>query len=276
MRKWLVITLMMLLCLALTACSNGGTRYTVNNNGSNQDAASGQGNNDLDLDHYDPTVEEDDPSDQEEVIYLPTVQPSDPPATNIPIISGQYSGATPVVIDPIDKPTPTPVPPLSFSYTTYTADALGLTFEAPTGWTVSRPNTNQYVLTNPDGTKDYRAMIDIRAIATVQDYTLTNVEQEINNMLNSLKNDTSVASFSPSKTAERAGLLLGTRGVYATYTGVMTDGAPFAGRVAAVYRNKVLYTMHVTYPRAYMTTYKEQVYDKLRDTLKFVTATPAE
>ena len=40
-----------------------------------------------------------------------------------------------------------------------------------------------------------------------------------------------------------------------------------AGRVHATCVNKVLYTVHVSYPKAYTDTYKEQVYDHLRDTI---------
>ena len=39
-------------------------------------------------------------------------------------------------------------------------------------------------------------------------------------------------------------------------------------RVHAACLDKVLYTVHITYPRAYTETYKEGVYDKLRDTIK--------
>ena len=40
-----------------------------------------------------------------------------------------------------------------------------------------------------------------------------------------------------------------------------------AGRVHATCVNKVLYTVHVSYPKAYTDTYKKQVYDHLRDTI---------
>ena len=59
-----------------------------------------------------------------------------------------YAGATPIPLDPIDMPTPTPKPTLTFSYGLVTSDALHLSFEAPVGWgidtsvsdTVTRPS----------------------------------------------------------------------------------------------------------------------------------------
>ena len=42
-----------------------------------------------------------------------------------------YAGATPIPLDPIDMPTPTPKPVLTFSYGIVAADKLRLNFEAP-------------------------------------------------------------------------------------------------------------------------------------------------
>ena len=67
--------------------------------------------------------------------------------------------------------------------------------------------------------------------------------------------------------------LLGKNGVYANYTGMLLlDGeqVQVAGRVHAVCVDKVLYTIHLTAPRAQWNDYKDMVYDKLRDTLTIV------
>ena len=60
--------------------------------------------------------------------------------------------------------------------------------------------------------------------------------------------------------------------MYANYTATLDDNLQIAGRIAAVYKNNVLYTIHLTYPAGYTDTYKTNVYDKLRDTLKVITA----
>lgn len=271
--------------LLLSSCgSEPKTQYSVNKGGatsngaSNQSAAaSSNGNSVTDYDplweedDYDPASEEDAYAEDQTVEELPSLVT--PPATNtpIPVISGQYSGATPVIIDPIDKPTPTVVPPISFTYATYTAQNLNLTFEAPAGWTVDTSKTNTYSIQNPDPNKDYAATLVIRANPTNVEYNTSMLATEVEAMLNDIET-AGFSKYSPSKTAERKGLFFGATGVYAQYSGTMTDGVEIAGRVAAVYKNNVLYTIHVTYPKAYSETYKTNVYDKLRDTLKVVTA----
>ena len=55
--------------------------------------------------------------------------------------------------------------------------------------------------------------------------------------------------------------------MYANYTGTLNDGRQVAGRVHAVCVDKVLYTIHITAPKAQWNDYKEKVYDHLKDTL---------
>ena len=50
--------------------------------------------------------------------------------------------ATPVAVDPIDKPTPTPTPAPDFVYETYINPDLGLSFSVPYTWLLN-PNTDQ-------------------------------------------------------------------------------------------------------------------------------------
>ena len=50
--------------------------------------------------------------------------------------------ATPVAVDPIDKPTPEPAPTPNYWYETYTSEALGISFSIPDTWLLN-PNTNQ-------------------------------------------------------------------------------------------------------------------------------------
>lgn len=50
--------------------------------------------------------------------------------------------ATPVAIDPIDKPTPTPAPTPNYAYETYTNDMMAISFDIPYTWLLN-PATNQ-------------------------------------------------------------------------------------------------------------------------------------
>ena len=280
MKKGFRTVLLLSACLTLLAgcASEPQTQYSINTgvqSGNTSTAAPTAGtavNPALPAD-YDPLAEEDSYTDDgaPAEIDLPTLVTPAPTNTPIPVISGQYSGATPVVIDPIDKPTPTPIPPLSFTYTTYTASNLGLTFEGPAGWLVDTSDQNSYSIQSPDLATGYAATLVIRASSTGLDYTTDMLTTEVQSMLTSLRN-AGYPKFSPSNTATRSGLFLGTTGVYANYTATLDGGLEIAGRLAAVYKNGVLYTVHITYPAAYTDTYKTNVYDKLRDTLTFITA----
>ena len=62
-------------------------------------------------------------------LFSSSVNQSDAAATVYP-----YTGATPIPLDPIDAPTPTPQAPLNFTYITYSPTTVGVSFEAPAGW----------------------------------------------------------------------------------------------------------------------------------------------
>ncbi len=211
---------------------------------------------DFDDGTYDPSSEE----GGEDDFYIP-----EPEVTAAPTMRSEYAGATPVVIDPIDKPTPTPLPPLTFTYQTYDATNLHLSFEAPAGWVASSPSSDTFVLTNPNPSADYAASITIRAVQVTGSYGANELRTEINNLLDTI-GESGYDRFSPSRTAERT--LLDAAGVYANYTGTLSTGAKTAGRVHATCVSRTLYTVHVSYPQGYTDTYKDQVYDKLRDTIK--------
>ena len=282
MKKGFRTVLLLSACLVLLAgcASEPQAQYSVNPQGStNTQTSTNAGtntnptaSNDLPAD-YDPASEEDDYDDTNapEEIDLPTLVTPAPTNTPIPVISGQYSGATPVVIDPIDKPTPTPLPPLSFTYRTYTATNLGLTFEGPAGWVEDTSEANTYKIQSTDWATGYAATLVIRATSTNIEYTTDLLTTEVKSMLTNLRN-ANYPKFSPSNTATRKGLFLGATGVYANYTATLDGNLEIAGRLAAVYKNNTLYTVHITYPAGYTDTYKTNVYDKLRDTLKVITA----
>ncbi len=221
---------------------------------------------DFDNGSYDPTSEEGNGLGEDGMVTLPDVQ-GQTAATNspAPTIRSEYAGATPVVIDPIDKPTPTPLPPLTFSYQVYDATKLHLSFEAPVGWEINDVSTDTYILTNPSTAVDYQASLTLRAVSVNSQYSENDMVKEVKGMLETI-GSTGFTSFSPSNTATRT--LLDKSGVYANYTGTLESGARVAGRVHVTCIDKVLYSVHVTYPQDYTTTYKEQVYDHLRSTIK--------
>ncbi|MBQ8201166.1 MAG: hypothetical protein IJZ74_05300 [Clostridia bacterium] len=274
MKKRLILAVTMLLCLVLlTACqssepqrfnvksantgSTGGTANTQNQMQNSQTAANDDG--------YDPLAEEDSYEGDADYWGNMTAVPPAATATPAPTIRSEYAGATPVVIDPIDKPTPTPVPPLTFTYQTYDAVNIGLSFEGPTGWTTDDTNANTFIIQNPNAAMDYPATMTIRAEKVSSAYTNSQLKSVVEGMLDDI-GSAGFDTYDQSSTASRT--LLGKNGIYANYTGTLNDGRKIAGRVHAACVDKVLYTIHITYPYAYRDTYIDQVFHHLRDTIK--------
>lgn len=251
MKKRLMLALMLILCAALLASCGETKRYDVlsyNNDGTQQ-------SNDTAMD---PLAEEEDweaPALPTQVVVTPTPAPT---------VRSEYAGATPVVIDPIDKPTPTPVPALTVAYTTYDAIKLGLSFEGPAGWLKDDSAADTFIIQNPNARIDYPATLTLRAEQVSSDYSTSDLKTVINSMLNAI-GAAGFDEYAPSNTDTRS--LLGKTGVYANYTGTLNDGREVAGRVHAVCVDRVLYTIHITAPKAQWNDYKEKVYDHLKDTL---------
>lgn len=271
MKKRWILALVMLLCVCLlTACqSDEVQRFNVKTSGDaagqnqyqQQPGATQQSEPE---EAYDPLSEEDDYLDDADYwqgsTAVPTMQ-----ITPAPTVRSEYAGATPVVIDPIDKPTATPVPPLNITYTVYDATKLGLSFEGPAGWTKDDSQEDTFMIQNPNAAVDYAATLTVRAEKVSSQYSTSQLETVIKGMLDAI-GTAGFDTYSPSSTASRP--LLGQKGIYANYTGTLDDGRKIAGRVHAACVDKVLYTVHITYPYAYRDAYIDQVFHHLRDTIK--------
>ncbi len=273
MWKKRILCLVLVLCaaLAMTACTQKETFPTTPQQEETTVQPQTEQNifgdtpvpQDIDFDDgsYDPTQEEG--GDDEEV---------DEPAeadiqTPAPTMKGEYAGATPVLIDPIDKPTPTPLPTLTFTYDTYEAKALGLSFEAPSGWLVDDSQPDTYTLTNPDPSMDYAAQLSIRLVPVSKNYTKNELIKEVKGTLDTLGSD-GFKKFERSNTAGRK--FMNTDAIYANYTGTTTDGVKVAGRIIIACSSKTLYILHVSYPQGYTRTYVDNVYDRFRHSVKTI------
>ena len=209
---------------------------------------------------YDPTSEE---GGSEEI--LPLDQTNSDGTTPAPTMKSEYAGATPVLIDPIDKPTPTPLPKLAFTYSTYEAPVLHLSFEAPAGWLVDDSATDTYKLTNPDPSMDYPATLSIRCVPVSKNYNKNELIKEVKSTLDTIGSD-GFTKFERSNTAGRK--FLNSDGIYANYSGTTTENVKIAGRLIISCSNKMLYILDVSYPQGYTKTYVDGVYDKFRHTVK--------
>ena len=220
MWKKRVLCLVLVLCAALvmTACKQKETFPTTPQQPEEQVTAAPQNeqnifgdtpvpqNIDFDDGSYDPTQEE---GGNEEEIFLP-VDAAD--ATAAPTMQSEYAGATPVLIDPIDKPTPTPLPPLTFTYDKYEAKALGLSFEAPAGWLVDDSQPDTFTLTNPDPSMDYAAQLSIRLVPVSKNYNKNELIKEVKSTLDTLGSE-GFRKFDRSNTAGRK--FMNTDAIYA-------------------------------------------------------------
>ena len=209
---------------------------------------------------YDPTSEE---GGNEEM--LPSDQTAADGTTPAPTMKSEYAGATPVLIDPIDKPTPTPLPQLTFTYATYEAPALHLTFDAPAGWLPDDSASDTYKLTNPDPSMDYAATLSIRLVPVSKNYNKNELIKEVKSALDTIGSD-GFTKFERSNTAGRK--FMNADGIYANYSGTTTDNVKVAGRIIIACSNKMLYILDVSYPQGYTKTYVDGVYDKFRHTVK--------
>ncbi len=274
MWKKRVICLVLALCaaLAMTACKQKETFPTT----PQQDAPTAEPQSeqnifgetplpqDIDFDDgsYDPSQEEG--GDKEDVV----AEANAAAVTEAPTMQSEYAGATPVLIDPIDKPTPTPLPPLTFTYDKYEAKALGLTFEAPAGWLIDDSQPDTYTLTNPNPAMDYAAQLSIRVVPVNKNYSKNELIREVKGTLDTLGSD-GFKKFERSNTAGRK--FMNTDAIYANYTGTTTDDVKVAGRIIIACSNKTLYILHVSYPAGYTKTYVDNVYDKFRHSVKTIT-----
>ena len=184
------------------------------------------------------------------------------------ILTSEYAGATPVVLDPIDKPTATPAPAISIKeFQTYDATKLRLSFEGPVNWEADDLLSDTFILTNPDTSMSYQAQLMVTARAVASEYGENDLKKEVKAVINALKGD--FVNMSTTNTASRT--LFDKKGIYEDFTATVkgTDIKVW-GRVHAVTVNKTLVVMRLIAPNEYSRTYKDTVYSKFRHTVKFI------
>lgn len=177
-----------------------------------------------------------------------------------------YAGSTPIPLNPVDMPTPTPHPPLEFTYTAYNAMMLGLTFEGPINWMSDESNYQVFVLNEPDLQKhdNFACQISVSAEPVTETYTQRNLTSYVKQRMSTI-NEAYLKSSSPSNTAER--YMLGKKGVYMNYSGTLLDGTEVGGRILYVCIDKTLYGLEIMYPLAYREDYLN-VFGQIRSTIK--------
>ena len=98
-----------------------------------------------------------------------------------------------------------------------------------------------------------------------KNYNKNELTKEVKSALDTIASD-GFQKFERSNTAGRK--FMNADGIYANYTGTLTDGVKVAGRIIMACSDRMLYILHVSYLQGYTKTYVDGVYDKFRHTVK--------
>lgn len=177
-----------------------------------------------------------------------------------------YTGSSPIPLDPIDAPTPTPQAPLNFTYITYSPASVGVTFDAPAGWVADDSYSEVFTLTEPESQmkNGQLGIISIYAVPVNGDYSESQLVQEIKQRLSTI-GSLNFAQWKPSLTATR--YLMGSMGVYANYSGTLVTGIEVGGRIHATTIDSVLYCIQITFPLSFKEDFLD-VFSQLRESIK--------
>lgn len=178
-----------------------------------------------------------------------------------------YAGTTPIPLDPIDKPTPTPRPEKSFTYAETAASRIGIKFEAPVGWYADETVENTFIIRDPETLDDYQAFMSVEVSPVAGTYKLADVKTDVKALLSEL-GQYNYEEWDVTSTSART--LFKKDGYYADYRGVMYNGTIVRGRVhiALLDGNKIV-TVHLSCPGWYNTSY-QKVYQRFRETAALI------
>ena len=189
------------------------------------------------------------------------------------ILTPDSPAATPVAVDPIDKPTPTPAPTPNYIYEEYVNEQMGVSFYVPYTWLLN-PNTNlettvQFVepkheMMEPDG---YQTRITIEKINMGLEQTASDARSQLESSLSALEQ--TFTSFTAGNIASAS--IGKANGYYCYYKAEYNDGYKdyvMNGRIIIVAHGKALYQVRITTPRAWY-SYYEYVFRKVRASFEF-------
>ncbi len=179
-----------------------------------------------------------------------------------------YAGSTPIPLNPVDMPTPTPKPDLSFTYAQYIASTVGVTFEGPANWQVNETQSSMFILSEPTNqVKDgQQTIITLSAEPIGANYEKKDLEKHVEQRLDTI-GGSQFSDFKPSYTATRH--MLGSTGVYANYTGRLIDGTEVGGRIQYVSIDSTLYGLEIVFPLGFKDDFID-VFGEIRGSMSFI------
>ena len=184
------------------------------------------------------------------------------------------AAATPVAVDPIDKPTATPAPTPNYVYTSYANTQMGVSFSIPYTWLLN-PATNQD--TTAQFVEPKSEMMDVggyQTRLTVEKVNrgLAQTAADARSYLESTL-ETMADSFTTFTAGNIASATVGkANGAYCYYKAEYNDGSQtyvMNGRITIVAHDNSLYEIRITAPRAWY-AYYEHVFRKVRQTFSFL------
>lgn len=200
------------------------------------------------------------PATQEFVVDFSQLVPDDPLAT-------------PVAVDPIDKPTPTPAPTPNYIYETYSNPAMGVSFSIPYTWLLN-PNTNQDTtvqFVEPQSEMmdkgGYQTRLTIEKVNMGLQQTAADAKERLEYVLDELEQSFTV--FTANSIASQS--VGDAHGYYCYYKAEYNDGAKnylMNGRIIVVAHGKSLYQIRLTTPRNWY-SYYNYLWRQMRSTIKF-------
>lgn len=179
-----------------------------------------------------------------------------------------YAGSTPIPLNPVDMPTPTPRPDLEFTYSTYIASTVGVTFEGPVNWMVDESQTFMFTLSEPNNQirDGQQCVITLSAEPVSGNYSQRDLESHVSQRLDTLYSS-DYTEWKPSYTATRH--MMGSQGVYANYTATRSDGVEVGGRIQYVSIDNVLYGLEIIFPIGFKDDFID-VFGKIRTTMGLI------
>jgi len=181
--------------------------------------------------------------------------------------------ATPIPVDPIDKPTPTPLPKPNYWYETYENADMGIAFSIPGTWLLN-PNTNQDTTIQFVEPKSemmevggYQTRLTVEKVNTGLSQTAADAKERLETTLMQLEG--TFTSFTPGNLASTT--IGDAKGYYCYYKAEYNDGTKtyqMRGRIAIVAHEKALYQVRITTPQTWY-SYYENVFRSVRNSFEF-------
>jgi hypothetical protein len=169
-------------------------------------------------------------------------------------------GATPLLIDPIDKPKRV------FVYREFTSTSLGLTFNVPEDWIETQLDDETMLFSEPTETAwdGFAASLIVKCVHNASNQESEDAISALNGLVESLK--TTYPNVEMSLRADN-NKILGEPGYYHNFRVEQENAKPIRGRVLVAAVNRLLISVQLLAPGNYSTDYLDIVRE-VRTTIK--------